>query len=264
MTSFQNKIRFILLGIRSRLVSLQFGIVYLRSVNLTLPKNYFVNGKFIKLNLNQKANDLFLTEFFSICISDSYKLGALSNESIKKVLDIGANQGLFVLVARKKFPKATIHAYEPNNNLNENISFNCEQLNSNYFEEAIMPFDCKVELAFSSSDLATQALPNPIGHSTGISLTKAIERLGGKVDLVKMDCEGGEWCLLDLPNDWKNIRYLTMEYHLWHGNGHSIEELKEKIENINFKILLLRPITKNCGIVFAKNSDDISEKLIVC
>jgi FkbM family methyltransferase len=253
----RNKFRFLGLGLKSRFRCFQYGIIYWHSVDLKLPNKFFINKKLHVLKLDQNANKLFLTEFFSICISDIYQLRSLPKNSIKTILDIGANQGLFVLIARKIYPNAIIHAYEPNRNLYENISFNCRSLNSIYFQEAIMPNDCNVNLTFTSSDLETQTSIATDGDITGISLKKAIERLGAKVDLIKMDCEGGEWGLFDLSNEWVDVKYLTMEYHLWHGKRHTLEELIEKIKKINFKILHIKPLTVDCGILLAENVDNI-------
>lgn len=251
------KFYFFILGLKSRYRSLQFGILYWHSQKLKLPERFFLNYKFKPIRFNQNSNDLFLTEFFSICISDSYNIRSLRNRDIHSILDIGANQGLFVLIARKVFPKASIHAYEPNKNLNRYVKYNCEKLKAEYYEQAVMSRDCKVKLALSDSDLATQALTDAEGDVDGISFKKGIERQGGNIDLVKMDCEGGEWELLDCTDDWKHVRFLTMEYHLWHANGHSLEELKKKIEQICFKIVKLRPINEYCGLLFAQNMNSV-------
>lgn len=51
--------------------------------------------------------------FFSIFLDDDYFIDRITRP-VSTVLDIGANIGFFSIAARKSFPQATIHSYEPN------------------------------------------------------------------------------------------------------------------------------------------------------
>jgi hypothetical protein len=70
-----------------------------------------------------------------------------------------------------------------------------------------------------------------------------------------MDCEGGEWDLFTLKDEWRSVKYLTMEYHLWHGYGHTQQELISKINELGFRILTARPVTEKYGMLFAINEN---------
>ena len=57
-----------------------------------------------------------LNDFLSIFLDDDYYLER-QNKEVSSVLDIGANLGFFSIAARNAFPNATIHSYEPNEDL---------------------------------------------------------------------------------------------------------------------------------------------------
>ena len=57
-----------------------------------------------------------VNDFLSIFLDDDYRLDRVK-WPVGTVLDIGANLGFFSIAARNAFPEATIHAYEPNHEL---------------------------------------------------------------------------------------------------------------------------------------------------
>ena len=76
-----------------------------------------------------------------------------------------------------------------------------------------------------------------------------IERLGGFVDLVKMDCEGGEWEILSDSESWCNVRFVTAEYHLMQQYKH--EDIIRRLQERGFKIIRQNKAL-SCGIVWAE------------
>jgi hypothetical protein len=67
-----------------------------------------------------------------------------------------------------------------------------------------------------------------------VSLEEAVRRLGGKVDLAKIDCEGAEWDLFRAELPWQRIKLLRMEYHLW--GQHAYAEVAASLTRLNFEI----------------------------
>ena len=92
------------------------------------------------------------------------------------------------------------------------------------------------------------------GSSQGITiipLQEAINRIGGQVDLLKIDCEGAEWDIFRNPEPFKNIKSIRMEYHL--TEGRSIEDVKEVINKLGFTLEHLEE-NSGFGIVwFSRN-----------
>jgi anhydro-N-acetylmuramic acid kinase len=73
------------------------------------------------------------------------------------VLDIGANIGLFSIAAKKSFPQATIHAYEPNPAAQECLRLHSGQVGFEYFMEAVGKDEGRMRLALGGSSLVTRA-----------------------------------------------------------------------------------------------------------
>jgi hypothetical protein len=48
-------------------------------------------------------------------------------------------------------------------------------------------------------------------------------RIGGNVDLLKLDCEGAEWQILQDVDTMRHVRSVRMEYHK--NGGHTLDEL---------------------------------------
>ena len=110
---------------------------------------------------------------------------------------------------------------------------------------------------------------NQTGNIPIIPLKEVAKRLGGNIDLLKMDCEGSEWLILQDLETLKHVRYLTVEYHRISPDGSfdlydfSIDiqgKAVDVIQKAGFEILHIRTHTRDAGIVLARNSNTISRK----
>ena len=255
MTFLQKKYN----SISKRIKSASYGIFYAKSADFVVPKSLKINGKYKDFKFIDIQSPPFVYEFTQICLNDCYHLKALKRElkKVNNIIDIGANQGLFTIAARQHFPNAKISCYEPNQYLLPILSPNAERLNSKVYYEAVTKEDCKVFLEFGETDMHTQTHLSANGEVTGTSLKKVIERAGGKVDLLKMDCEGAEWDLFEDESIWTDIKGLTMEYHLWAKKGSSFIEVASILKKLNFKILFHDRLSESFGIVSCiKNNDE--------
>ena len=230
---------------------------YFRNKDFKIPENIKINGRFYPIKFIDSCSKGFIYEFTETCLNDCYQLKVLKKHlgNVKIIVDVGANQGLFSLSARQQFPNSAIHDYEPNRGLENILSPNAEKLHSKVYYEAVTRKDCKVLLEFGETNMHTRTHCSTDGEITGTSLRQVIERAEGKVDLLKLDCEGAEWELFDDEDSWRDIRGLTMEYHLWAKEGSSFNDIKSILEKLNFKILSHNPLSDSFGIVAAiKNS----------
>jgi len=240
-------------GIAMRLQCYAYGITYFRNKDFTIPSSLRINGHKKKLRFVDTASSAFLYEFTEICLQDCYRLKMLKKQlnSITNVVDIGANQGLFAIAARRHFAKAAIACYEPNPALEPILALNTTSLDADVFYEAVTREDCKISLSFGETDLNTVAKPDEMGEITGVSLRKVIERAGGNIDILKLDCEGGEWAIMEDIASWKKIRSVTMEYHLWARPGSTVAEIKERIGQLGFRIISHNPVSEQFGLLAA-------------
>lgn len=137
------------------------------------------------------------------------------------VVDVGANIGMFALYAAQSGAKA-VYAYEPNV-----ASFECLRRNIavNHFEHAIFPH----HLAVTGIDAQMVRFPrtpsvyNAILADSAeedcdlvatITLASILERIE-TVDLLKVDCEGGEYEILFGADAgvFDRIQTIKLEYH---------------------------------------------------
>jgi len=242
---FQKIVQLIQRKIRAKKLGLKFN----RVANFNLPDNLIVQGKRQPVNLpSEKGMD---GEFIEVLLDDCYGLEQLS-ESLIKIIDVGANVGLFSIAARNRFPQAIIHAYEPNPNLESYLKHQSEIAKFEYFMEAVGAQEGKVRLDIREVSGKTRSTVSESGDIPMVSLKRAIERIGGHVDLAKVDCEGAEWLLFEDREIWQFVQNLALEYHLWSGHSHA--ETRQVIESLGFQIKKQIPIDKWYGLILASRT----------
>jgi len=176
-------------------------------------------------------------DFLSIFLEDAYLLRS-SERSTSRILDIGGNVGFFSVAARLRFPGACIHSYEPNPRVfGQYLRNQATEFGFTAWPEAVGGKCGFVELSFAhgtDTNLAVtvDATDGPIPK---ISLAEAVERIGGSVDLLKLDCEGAEWEMFLSPEPWQLIKRVTMEYHLFNGESH--DAIHSALTGLGYRIL---------------------------
>jgi len=83
----------------------------------------------------------------------------------------------------------------------------------------------------------------------GSRLWQLIEMCGGHIDFLKLDCEGGEWCIE--PWELKGIRRIEAEVHNFDGT-HNLSEFLEMLDRANFEYTYTMP-RDGILIVHARN-----------
>ena len=151
-------------------------------------------------------------EFLHMFVDDAYGLSLL--KEIRTIVDVGANHGFFGLCARGWFPDAVIHGYEPNPRVWQCFEHNYGLVRAVPFREAVGSSDARAEIQHIGDSISART--KPTSDSSGIplvSLARAIDRIGGEVDLLKLDCEGAEWEILEAREPLGRVKAITMEYH---------------------------------------------------
>ncbi len=243
----KNKLKFqrILNFFQRKARAKRLGIQFQRAATFKIPNSIVIDGDRKLLSLPDEEG--IKVAFVEIFLDDCYGLKQLSS-SIQKVLDIGANVGLFSVAARRQFPQALIHAYEPNPYLENYLQIQAHNVGFDYFMEAVGLSEGKVSLEFNADSVLTRSRVEESGDIPQVAFSKAIERLGGAVDLAKIDCEGAEWLLFQNPEAWQSIQNLAMEYHLVQGQKH--DQVRQIIQNLGFQVKQQIPI-ENYGLLLA-------------
>src|SRR4051812_31383614 len=211
------------------------GVTFKRTTSFVAPTQIKINGT--RQSISLPGDHGTAMAFRDLFLDDCYGLTTCT-VPMATILDIGAHVGLFGLAVRDRFPQTTLHAYEPNPNLEKHLKVQANVAHFAYFMEAVGLEDGKVTLAINDNSVWTRSKVDPTGDIPQIAFRRALQRLGGSVDLVKsidlvkLDCEGAEWQILQDAHAWQAVRNLAMEYHLWPNHTH--DEIQAVVQQLGF------------------------------
>jgi FkbM family methyltransferase len=171
--------------------------------------------------------------FLNIFLDDCYGIESIGHP-VRTVLDIGAHAGFFSMHARNTFPDAIIHAYEPNPNMKEFLEHQSGIGGFTYLLEAVGNKDDTALLDIDAKQ-SVHTRCRPGGDIPQVAFRTCLLRLGGSVDLLKLDCEGAEWSIVADTESLAAVRSLVMEYHL--VDGHTEAELVSIVGKLGFRVL---------------------------
>ena len=225
----------------------RYGVRFVRRATFRLPATVRLGGQTLRIAAPQEQAAR--CDFVTCFLSDEYGLGSVKFP-VRTIADIGANVGFFAMVARAHFPAARIQCYEPNPRVHPYLRQNTAALRVEVFPEAVGARDgwARVHDPGESNAASTSPAESAGEGVRQVSLGTVVERLGGQVDLAKIDCEGAEWELFTEPAPWARIRHVRMEYHL--VGGHTYGDVSAALHGLGFRIGHHRA-EGNMGTVFA-------------
>jgi FkbM family methyltransferase len=171
------------------------------------------------------------------------------------VLDIGANFGGFSLIAsRMAGESGRILSYEPNpavfQRLLRNIRMNdCRNVTA--FNEAVQGQSGEIEFFISPKPAFSTTSPQVDGRVSRArptmvpmrSIASVLAGAAGPVALIKMDCEGAEYDILNsLTADAAAIvGQVVVEVH--RVPGHAVDEIPHRLRELGFDVRHTTPLT---------------------
>ena len=181
-----------------------------------------------------------------VFLDDSYHLDRLPWEPTYKlrVLDIGAHVGSFAVAIGVRYKNATVACFEPSaeasvyllanlgeNHLESRVVAVCSAVGANAGTSRLF----QAELGSLSASLVPE-MSEPGSWAiecSVVDLGTAMATSGGP-ELVKMDCEGGEYdiVLRSDPHLWDTVRCVLLEHHP--VPEHSWDELLTRFEGYGF------------------------------
>lgn len=216
-----------------------------------MPREILVAKEKIHLTYPEEAG--VSADFIECFIYNVYGLGKqLGN--VRTILDVGANVGFFSLAARSYYPDAIIHAYEPNPRIQDMLYANTKKASVNVYPDAVGAYTGRIGLIDDSVSNMAHTDPNLSGENDveQIGLDAAVGRLGGSVDLLKMDCEGAEWKMFQVKHCWSSIKNVRLEYHLF--GGETEQDVVTSLSDLGFRIVRLDSSRTNMGIIWGKRN----------
>ena len=215
---------------------LRLGLVFVRARWFEIPQKIRIAGRTVPLQVPPEEGARY--DFFVCFLYNEYGLRKRLSD-VETILDIGANLGLFSMAARSHYPKATIHAYEPNPRVLSYLKENTSRLGIAIYPEAVGGSSGLVSMEDCGDSNLARTTATSDGTVVQVSLATAIERLGGAVDLLKLDCEGAEWEMFGVAEPWQRIRNIRMEYHLFHGE--TVQDVEGNLNRLGFKAIHWQP-----------------------
>jgi FkbM family methyltransferase len=224
--------RFALL-LRRFLRAREFGVHFVGTKKFLLPRSIRWRDRSLFISAPKEVG--LAWDFINLALDDEYGLREF-REKPKTVIDVGANVGLFSILAAHYFANAMIHAYEPNPRVIPYTAKNLQPVGVTLFNEGVgrvfgfATIQDKGKSRYAHTLLAESASGNvPI-----IPLTEAVERMGREIDLLKLDCEGAGWDIFQEPRAFERIKNIRLEYHLI--QGHSVGDLERITTDLGFRI----------------------------
>ena len=140
------------------------------------------------------------------------------------IVDLGANIGSFSLACHALHPDVRLVAVEPDPENFSALKANLTSLTAELHQAALTDRNEELDLFFGTQDaVANSTFPGKMvtnSHSIRVQgvetsyFLKDITQRHGQISLLKSDTEGGEWHLLNLPNDFLSaIPAIFLEYH---------------------------------------------------
>jgi len=211
------------------------GFLFMGTSKFRAPGSFIFKSRRYTLSLPSEPGLNY--DFINLILDDEYGIEKLDAKP-KTIVDIGANIGLFSLWAGACFPKAIIHSYEPNARLHPYLVTNLKQVGAKIFAEGVGSRACYGELVDPGESRLGTCHPSESGDIPLVSLRTVIARMGGHIDLLKLDCEGAEWDILKDLDAFQDVTRIHMEYHLAEP-GQTVEKLIAIFRHAGFQSILV-------------------------
>ncbi|MBN1688968.1 MAG: FkbM family methyltransferase [Candidatus Omnitrophica bacterium] len=204
--------------------------------------------------------------FDEIFVTENYRIRYGRNKKI--VVDVGAHIGLFSLLAHMKMPNSEVHAIEANPYVYEVLERTARQ---ECFKGKIYPYHFAIQSqpgtltdfyiskmsGFSSLYPYNAEFPDEKVEVQSKSFSQFCQDNGiTKVDLFKMDIEGGEYnVILEDPNFFKiPIEEIWMEVHNPpRDHRYSFDQLVDSLQRRYHSVNILYPGYIDCPLIHCRH-----------
>jgi FkbM family methyltransferase len=210
------------------------GVPFFGTSRFKMPKAAYLKRRKIIINAPEEVSLSY--DFINLLLDDEYGLKSMKSYP-QTLVDIGANIGLFSQMAGALFPQAKIHAYEPNPRIHGYLAKNLSQVGAELFPEAVGAVGGSGQ-SIDAGDSRTGVFERG-GDIPIVPFSTVVHRIGRRIDLLKMDCEGGEWDIFQDAEPFQRVNDIRMEYHL--VGGKTLSDLRTAVDNIGFEIIKLVP-----------------------
>jgi FkbM family methyltransferase len=161
------------------------------------------------------------------------------------VIDVGANVGAFSLALNELRPDLQFVLYEPSEGalyfLEQNIKANNLGDKVKIFCEAVTDSDGWITFwAGGSSSVFSSIYQQKLDavpvKVKSVSLKTVVDRVGGPIELLKLDCEGAEYDIIvgSNPRLFEAVRAIIFEYHTFILGDAKVHEMLSTLQSLGF------------------------------
>jgi FkbM family methyltransferase len=196
-----------------------------------------------------------LGELLEIFIFPAYQVPELDLSQARNIIDVGASIGWATLWLAQRAPRARLVSIEPDPRwwdlFDQNVAANGVSDRVTLLKAAVGSSSGLGRLSLNRQTGFGELRSDDAGPTPVLSLAEAAAPILGDIDLVKLDCEGGEYGILLGADDGllRRIHAITLEYHP--VSGHSLDHLRNRLMESGFQVLV-RPDDDNYGIMSAR------------
>lgn len=202
------------LALRARAVRRPLEFIAREVLGDQRPRTYRLRANDLRVTIRHGSGDVVtLGEVFHEYDYDPPEAVAAALGTPARILDLGANIGLFGLYAAGRWPRAQIDAYEPDpaNAEVHQRSIDGNGLAARWHLQREAAGAADGVARFASGGVALSTLDE--SGDIVVTVRDVLDVMAG-TDLVKMDIEGGEWPILqDARFAAAPPRVLVLEYH---------------------------------------------------
>jgi len=204
-----------------------------------------------------------LMSFEENILNDEYQLDSIDVNN-KTIIDIGANIGDTALNFINRGAKR-IYSLEP---IPKTYNYLLQNISNNSLEDRIIPFNFGI--GSKNENLIIPIRENASGGNSVtfvernrqnkqyskdvevsiITLEELSQQINSKVDLIKIDCEGCEYSIIqnDHLMEFFNPDIILIEYHMGEQN------IREWLKNRNYEVVKSISKNDNTGLIISKTS----------
>ncbi|HEX4209691.1 MAG TPA: FkbM family methyltransferase [Candidatus Binataceae bacterium] len=184
---------------------------------------------------------------YEIFVTEGYRPPErLEKSLVSRIVDVGSNVGYSIVYWATHFPQARIEGFEPHpahlDKLRRSITLND-------FADRVTVHGVAAGTAKSLGELADRGPASAMtaeGQTSGtvkhnvvpIEVVDFFETVGeSTIDLLKLDCEGGEFDLLMDPRFARlDVRNLVMEWHETPAHPEAERDLTERLSELGWEV----------------------------
>jgi len=202
----------------------------------------------------------FACQYHQFFIEQSLMFRPRSNAP--RVLDCGANAGVFTMWVTRSFPRARVLAFEPDPRICElltgNVARCCGDSHVEIIQAALVASE-SASVPFDSDDADAGRLAERMGPgSLRVPARRLREYLKEDCDLLKVDIEGAEVdVIIDCEDYLSSVHNIFVEYHSFVARPQRLDELLRILRRAGFRVAIKSPVAPHQPFVESATFRDL-------